>query len=115
MKTNIKLFVLSIAMTTLPSLFPSLVLAQITATKTEVTTQNGTPLSEGEIKKVNVDTRQLTIQHGPLANLHMPGMTMAFKVKDAAMLQQVKPGDKVRMLIEKVDGALTVTTLQKQF
>jgi Cu/Ag efflux protein CusF len=30
------------------------------------------------------------------------------------MLQQVKPGDKVHMSIEKVDGALTVTTLQKQ-
>ena len=110
MKTSMKLFVLSIAMAALPTL----VSAQTAAAKTEATTQNATPLSEGEIKKVNMDTAQLTIQHGPLTNLHMPGMTMAFKVKDAAMLQQVKPGDKVRMLIEKVNGTLTVTTLQKQ-
>lgn len=110
MKTSMKLFVLSIAMAALPTL----VSAQTAAAKTEATTQNATPLSEGEIKKVNMDTAQLTIQHGPLTNLHMPGMTMSFKVKDAAMLQQVKPGDKVRMLIENVNGTLTVTTLQKQ-
>lgn len=39
-------------------------------------------------------------------------MTMVFKVKDPAMLQQVKSGDKVRFIAEKLNGALTVTTLQ---
>ena len=114
MKTSMKLFVLSIAMAALPTLVSAQTAAAKTEAKTEATTQNATPLSEGEIKKVNMDTAQLSIQHGPLTNLHMPGMTMAFKVKDAAMLQQVKPGDKVRVLIEKVNGTLTVTTLQKQ-
>jgi Cu(I)/Ag(I) efflux system protein CusF len=114
MKTSMKLFALSAAMTALSLISPSLVLAQTVAATSAAATPNAMPLSEGEIKKVNMDTAQLTIQHGPLTNLHMPGMTMSFKVKDAAMLQQVKPGDKVHMSIEKVDGALTVTTLQKQ-
>lgn len=70
------------------------------------------PVSEGEIKKVDKDAGKLTIKHGPLTNLDMPGMTMVFRVKDAAMLDQVKAGDKVKLTVEKVNGALTVTALE---
>jgi Cu(I)/Ag(I) efflux system periplasmic protein CusF len=68
-------------------------------------------LSTGEIKKVDKDTGKLTIQHGPLNNLDMPGMTMAFKVQDPAMLDQVKTGDKIQFRVERVNGTLTVTKL----
>ena len=69
-------------------------------------------LADGEIKKVDKDAKKLTIKHGELTNLKMPAMTMVFRVKDPAMLEKVKEGDKVRVAIEKVDGALTVTTLE---
>ena len=42
----------------------------------------------------------------------MPGMTMVFRVQDAGMLDRVKPGDTIRFLAEKVNGALTVTKLE---
>jgi len=70
------------------------------------------PTADGEIKKVDKDAGKITIKHGPLANLDMPGMTMVFRVKDAAMLDQVKVGDKVRFNVEKVNGALTVTAIE---
>lgn len=66
-------------------------------------------ISSGEVVKVDKDAAKITIKHGPLANLNMPGMTMAFKVKDAAMLSQVKAGDKISFVAEKVNGTLTVT------
>lgn len=69
-------------------------------------------MSDGEIKKVDKDAGKITIKHGPLANLDMPGMTMVFRVKDAAMLDQVKAGDKVRFNAEKLNGALTVTAIE---
>jgi Cu(I)/Ag(I) efflux system protein CusF len=69
-------------------------------------------LSEGEVKKIDKDAGKITIKHGPLANLDMPGMTMVFRVKDSAMLEQVKAGDKIRFTAEKVGGALTVTVLE---
>ncbi len=69
-------------------------------------------LSSGEVKKVDKDAGKITIKHGPLANLDMPGMTMVFRVKDPAMLEQVKSGDKIKFVADKVNGALTVTTLQ---
>lgn len=69
-------------------------------------------MSDGEIMKIEKDAGKITIKHGPLANFDMPAMTMVFRVKDPAMLEQVKPGDKVKFIAEKLDGALTVTTLQ---
>jgi Cu/Ag efflux protein CusF len=69
-------------------------------------------MSDGEIKKVDKEAGKLTIKHGELKNLGMPGMTMVFKAKDAAMLDKVKEGDKVRFVAEKVGGALTVTSIE---
>lgn len=71
-----------------------------------------TTLSEGVVKKVDKAQGKLTIKHGPLENLGMPGMTMVFRVQDASWLDQVKPGDNIRFLADKVNGALTVTTLE---
>ena len=70
------------------------------------------PMSDGEIKKVDKGAGKITVKHGPLVNLDMPPMTMVFKVKDAAMLDQVKAGDKVKFIVEKINGALTITTIQ---
>ena len=70
------------------------------------------PLSEGSVKKVDKAGGKITIKHGPLKNLGMPGMTMAFKTATADMLDQVKPGDTVRFLAESVDGAFTVTQIE---
>jgi Cu/Ag efflux protein CusF len=74
--------------------------------------KSGAP-SEGEVRKVDKDAKKITIKHGPLQNLDMPAMTMVFQVKDPAMLEQVKAGDKVKFQAEKVGGALTVTAIEK--
>lgn len=65
-------------------------------------------LSEGTVKKVDKAAGKVTLAHGPLANLNMPGMTMPFAVKDAAWLNQLKAGDKIRFVAESVGGTLTV-------
>jgi Cu(I)/Ag(I) efflux system periplasmic protein CusF len=69
-------------------------------------------MSEGEVRRVDKDAKKITIKHGPLENLDMPAMTMVFQVKDPAMLEQVKPGDKVRFQAEKVGSAFTVTKIE---
>lgn len=74
--------------------------------------QAGAALSEGEVRKVDKQAKKITIKHGPLANLDMPAMTMVFQVKDPALLDQVKAGDKVQFQAEKVGGAFTVTKIQ---
>ena len=68
--------------------------------------------TDGEVRRVDKDAKKLTIRHGPIANLDMPGMTMVFQVRDPAMLEQVKTGDKIRFSADKVDGAYTVTHIE---
>ena len=69
-------------------------------------------LTDGEVRKVDKAQGKLTLRHGPIANLEMPGMTMVFRVADPAMLDGLKEGDKVRFAADRVDGAITVTALQ---
>lgn len=68
-------------------------------------------LSDGEIRKVDKDAGKITIKHGPIASMDMPPMTMVYRVKDPAMLDKVKPGDKVKFKMEKIGGQYTLTRL----
>ena len=69
-------------------------------------------MAEGEIKKVDKETGKVTIKHGEIKNLDMPGMTMVFRVKDSAMLDKVKAGDKVNFSADKINGNITVTEIE---
>lgn len=69
--------------------------------------------SEGEVRKVDRDRRTILLKHGAIANLQMPPMTMMFIVRDAAMLDGVRPGDKVRFAAENVAGELSITRLER--
>ena len=69
---------------------------------------------KGQVTKVDAAAQKLTIRHGPIKKFDMDdGMTMVFRVKDPAMLKQVKPGDDVRFDADRIDGAFTVIELEK--
>ena len=69
-------------------------------------------MTEGEVRKIDKDTKKITLKHGEIKNLGMPGMTMVFRVKDPAMLDAVMAGDKVMFNAEKAEGALVVTHIE---
>jgi Cu/Ag efflux protein CusF len=55
----------------------------------------------GEVKKIDESAGKITLKHGPAKSLGMDeGMTMVYRVKDPAMLKQVKVGDKVKFEAE---------------
>ena len=68
---------------------------------------------DAEVRKVDTAQGRLTLKHGEIKNLDMPPMTMVFRVVDAAMLSGLKPGDKIKVDVEKIDGHYTVTRLSK--
>lgn len=74
--------------------------------------QAALPMVSGEILKVDAGTGKITLKHEQIPNFGMPAMTMLFKAGDPAMLEQFKPGDKVRFAIDKVEGALTIVSLE---
>ena len=69
-------------------------------------------MSEGDVRKIDKDSQKITVKHGEIKNLDMPGMTMVFTATDPAMLDLVKPGDKVMFRAEKAGGALVVTEIR---
>ncbi len=80
---------------------------------TSTASQAAEALAEGEVRRVDKDAKKITLRHGPIAKLDMPAHTMVFQVRDPAMLEQVKPGDKVRFDAEKVGGAFLLTRIEK--
>lgn len=70
------------------------------------------PLTDGLVKKVDKAAAKLTLSHGALPN-GMPAMTMAFGVQDAAWLDKVKVGDKIRFAADQINGAMVITRLER--
>lgn len=74
--------------------------------------KNSAVLADGEVRRVDRDAKKLTLRHGPIPSLDMPGMTMVFQVKDPAMLDKVNVGDKVKFNAEKIPGGYAVTEIE---
>jgi len=70
-----------------------------------------TTTTEGQVRKVDKENGKITIRHGEIRNLDMPPMTMVFQVSNPALLDNVKAGDNVRFVVDKVDGGFSVTSL----
>ena len=71
------------------------------------------PLAEGEVRKLDKAAKKITLKHGRIPNIDMDAMTMVFPVKDPALLDKVKPGQKVKFQAEMIDGVATVTQLER--
>lgn len=70
------------------------------------------PLSEGEVRKIDLEQGKVTLRHGPLSNLDMPPMTMVFTAVDPKLLDGLKPGDRVRFTADKKNGIYIVTAIE---
>jgi len=64
------------------------------------------PLTDGLVKKIDKAAGRVTLAHGPLNG--MPGMTMMFRVKEAAWLGQMKEGQKIRFAAEDTESGMMV-------
>lgn len=72
------------------------------------------PLSEGTVRKLDPANARITLRHGPIANLDMPPMTMVFRVQPPELMQGLKVGDTVKFHAESINGAVTVTHIERQ-
>ncbi len=69
-------------------------------------------MAEGVVRKLDLDNRKITLKHGEIKNLQMPGMTMVFRLQETVNLDKLQAGDKVLFHVEKIDGAFVITDLQ---
>jgi Cu(I)/Ag(I) efflux system protein CusF len=77
-----------------------------------VAPKNEAALTDGEVRKIDKNAKKITLRHGPIQNLDMPGMTMVFQVKEAALLDKLKTGEKVKFRAEKEGGDYIVTKIE---
>lgn len=69
-------------------------------------------MTDGVVRKIDSANAKVTIKHGPITNLDMPGMTMVFRVVSPTLLNAVKVGDAVKFHVEDINGAFTVTAIE---
>jgi uncharacterized cupredoxin-like copper-binding protein/Cu/Ag efflux protein CusF len=71
-------------------------------------------MTEGEVKKIDKENGKITLKHGELKKFDMPPMSMVFQMKDPAMLDKLKVGDKVRFGADRINNAFVVTSIELQ-
>lgn len=70
------------------------------------------PPVEGEVTRIQKDTGKVTIRHGPIPNLDMPGMQMVFNLNDPSMVEKLKTGSKITFTADRFNGAFTVMSIE---
>jgi Cu/Ag efflux protein CusF len=90
-------------------LIPSLVAILLS---TSALAESHLPKIDAEVRRVDTSAGKVTLRHGEIPNLDMPPMSMVFQVSDPALLANVKPGDKVLVTVDQIDGAYTVLSLE---
>ncbi len=69
--------------------------------------------AEGSVDSVDAQAGTLSLNHGPVASLKWPPMTMEFKAANAALLNGLKPGQAVSFeFVERQPGEYVVTQLK---
>ena len=74
--------------------------------------QAAAEMTDAEVRKVDKEGGKLTLKHAEIKSLDMPAMTMVFVVKDKALLDKLKAGDKIRFKAINDAGKYTVTEMQ---
>jgi Cu(I)/Ag(I) efflux system protein CusF len=67
---------------------------------------------KAQVVKVDAPRGKVTLDHAPIKSIQMEAMVMPFKVKDAAALKTLKPGDQVRFSVAMQDDELLITRIE---
>ena len=67
---------------------------------------------EGAVKEIDLTAGRLKIDHGPIASLNWPAMTMDFKTKESSLLRGLKPGERVEFEFSEAEGEYVIERLK---
>ena len=63
-----------------------------------------TEWTKGEIRRVDVENKKVTIKHEEIKSLDMAPMSMVFTAAEPGLLNNLKVGDKIRFVVEPTAG-----------
>lgn len=68
--------------------------------------------ADGVVRKIDAANGRVIIKHGEFRGYDMSAMTMAFSVRDAALLEGLKVQDEVRFAVRKDGRDWVLTAIQ---
>jgi len=68
--------------------------------------------ASGEVRRVDVAGGRVTLIHGAIADLQLPAMTLVYQAP-SALLQDLRPGDKVTFSARREDNRYIITAISK--
>src|ERR1700738_756156 len=69
-------------------------------------------MTDGLVITIDQAAGKITIKHGPLKQFEMDeGMTMVYRADDPAVLKNIRVGDKIKFVDDRVNGQFTVTRI----
>lgn len=85
-------------------IFVSLMVASLFANASEWT--------KGEIRRIDVDNKKMTIKHEEMKSLDMPPMSMVFYVENIELFKEIKPGDQIEFIADQKGTKLFVRQIR---
>lgn len=73
-----------------------------------------TIMATGVVKSIDKANGKVKLIHDPIAVLGWPKMTMFFRLKDAALADQIKEGDAVQFSLEKSPSGYVISGFKKK-
>lgn len=68
--------------------------------------------ASGEVRRVDAAAGKITLKHGNIDALQLPGMTLVYII-DPVLLEGIQPGDKVRFTAKRENEQYVVIKIQK--
>jgi len=68
---------------------------------------------DAEVKKIDKPAARVTLKHGEIRALDVPAMTMTWRVKDAAMLDNLQVGDHIQFSAERSANQYVITQIKR--
>ena len=72
-----------------------------------------TIMATGIVQSIDKANAKVKLIHDPIAALGWPKMTMFFRLKDAALADQIKEGDAVQFSLEKSTSGYVISSFKK--
>lgn len=69
-------------------------------------------MTDGEVRKIDLEAGKLTLRHAEIKSLDMPPMTMVFQVRDKSLLAPLKLGSRVQFQVVHEGGKFVITALK---
>lgn len=67
---------------------------------------------KGKVVEIDQEARTVTLDHGDIPNLEMPGMTMTFRIGEGVDAAALMPGSEVEFTADNIGDEITVTEVR---